>query len=95
MKQNDNKFNSIENDHHIQSIQNDLHAQLIHSITDAKIADADSVVLLENIKLQNYDNENRHDGFNTEVTLAVLKVFHIKWIICLLFNHSQKCSVFS
>lgn len=47
---------------------------LIQIITDAKVADADAVLLLENTKLLNYINENRQIGFDSEATLAILKV---------------------
>ncbi|XP_055309442.1 uncharacterized protein LOC129573174 [Sitodiplosis mosellana] len=40
---------------------------------DASCADADAVLLLENIKFQNYVNEDRHIGFDTETTMAILK----------------------
>ncbi|XP_055295161.1 uncharacterized protein LOC129564935 [Sitodiplosis mosellana] len=40
---------------------------------NAKCADADAVVLLENTKLLNYVNGDRQVGFNAEETLAILK----------------------
>lgn len=47
----------------------------IDGISDAKSADADAVLLLENTKFQHYVNGDRHVGFNADETLAVLKVF--------------------
>lgn len=46
-------------------------------ISDALCADADAVLLLENIKYQNYINEDRHIGFDTETTMAILKVLDV------------------
>lgn len=43
-------------------------------ITDVVTADADAILLLENIIFLNYVNENRKIGLDTETTLAVLKV---------------------
>lgn len=55
-------------------------------ISDVKnVADEDAVLLLENIKYQNYINESRYIGFDKETTLAVLKVLQIKHLSCL--NH--------
>ena len=48
------------------------------SSTDAIIADPDAVLLLENIKFQNYINEDRRIGFDTDATMAILKVFDVK-----------------
>lgn len=42
---------------------------------DAISADADAVLILENIKLQHFVNEDRYIGFDTPTTLAILKVF--------------------
>lgn len=50
--------------------------QLTHFI-DAKQADADAVVLLENIKIMNYKNINGFIGFDTNETKAIIKVFHL------------------
>lgn len=41
---------------------------------DTKYADDDAILLLENIKLSNYDNEDKYIGFNTETTFSILKV---------------------
>lgn len=43
-------------------------------ILDADIADADALLLLENIKVLNYVNGNRFVGFSTNETLEVMKV---------------------
>lgn len=43
-------------------------------LLDAKCADADAVVLLENTKVLNYINGDRHVGFNVQETVAILKV---------------------
>lgn len=53
-----------------------------YSSTDAIIADPDAVLLLENIKFQNYINEDRCIGFDNDATMAILKVlFNVKiWI---------------
>lgn len=47
-------------------------------IAGATFADADAVLLLENLKFLNYRNETRQIGFDLETTLAVLKVYHVK-----------------
>lgn len=43
--------------------------------TDAQSADSDAVLVLENVKFQNYVNGNKLIGFDTDETLAILKVF--------------------
>lgn len=43
-------------------------------ISDAQSADADAVLLLDNIKLQNYANGDKFVGFDVEETMATLKV---------------------
>lgn len=44
-------------------------------ISDAKdVADEDAILLLENIKYQNYINESRYIGFDKETTLVIIKV---------------------
>lgn len=45
-----------------------------NNMLDASCADVDAVLLLENVKFHHYTNEDRHIGFNTETTLAVLNV---------------------
>lgn len=42
--------------------------------TGATVADADAVLLLDNIKCMNYFNEDRSVGFDFKTTLEVLKV---------------------
>lgn len=44
---------------------------------DAKCADGDAVILLENAKAERFINVNRKIGFNSRETSAVLKVIHI------------------
>lgn len=46
-------------------------------ISDAKEADDDAIVMLENIKTLNYVNVDRFIGLNTDETLAVVKVLQI------------------
>lgn len=45
--------------------------------TDAEYADSDAILLLENVKFQNFTNRDKRIGFNTNETFAILKVFHI------------------
>ncbi|XP_031633860.1 uncharacterized protein LOC116347423 [Contarinia nasturtii] len=42
--------------------------------SNAEYADSDAILLLENIKFQNFTNVDKHIGFNTNETLAILKV---------------------
>lgn len=44
--------------------------------TDAQSADSDAVLMLENVKFQNYVNGDKLIGFDTDETLAILKVFY-------------------
>lgn len=46
--------------------------------TGATVADADAVLLLDNIKCMNYFNEDRTIGFDFKTTVAVLKVWQVK-----------------
>lgn len=44
------------------------------NISDAENADVDAVLLLENVKLQNYFNANRYIGIDVQEAYVVLKV---------------------
>lgn len=44
-------------------------------LADATVADIDAIVLLENIKVQNFVNVDRRIGFDIHETRAVIKVF--------------------
>lgn len=61
---------------------------LDNAILDAKSADADAIVLLENIKKLNYKNVDGSRGFTSDETFAIIKV--ICCTICcttILFNY--------
>lgn len=45
------------------------------SFVDAQSADVDAVLLLENVKLQNYVNANRYVGLDVHEAYVALKVF--------------------
>lgn len=45
-------------------------------LSDANLADADAILLLENVKIANYNNIDRFVGFDVDETLAVIKVLH-------------------
>lgn len=47
-------------------------------LLDAKIADIDALLLLKNVKFNNFVNADRLVGFNTEETMAVMKVCDIQ-----------------
>lgn len=44
---------------------------------DAELADADALLLIENVKPLNYVNGNRFVGFDTNETVAVTKVWYL------------------
>lgn len=47
-------------------------------LTDAKRADTDAIIMLENIKVLNYDNGNRRVGFDNNEMREILKVFYFR-----------------
>lgn len=49
----------------------------MNAFSEAECADADAALLLENIKYLNFVSEDRHDGFDVNTTLAILKVFEL------------------
>lgn len=55
--------------------RDDVRRSNVTFVSDANLADADAILLLENIKISNYNNIDRLVGFNLEETLAVMKVF--------------------
>lgn len=44
------------------------------NILESEVADADALLLLENIKVEHFENGNRLVGFNTDEAMAVMKV---------------------
>lgn len=47
-------------------------------LIDAKRADTDAIIMLENIKVLNYDNGNRRVGFDNNEMREILKVFYFR-----------------
>lgn len=43
-------------------------------LIDTSVADADAVLILENTKLLNYVNADRHNGFDSHTTFLILSV---------------------
>lgn len=68
---------------------------MLNGILDAKYADADAILLLENIKVADYHNENRHIGFDVSTAIAILRVnacihtLYTRWCRIL-----TKCTIF-
>lgn len=54
-------------------------------ISAAQSADSDAVLLLENVKLQNFNNGEKSIGFDSDEAMATLKV-----ILCIFIHHLNK-----